>query len=128
MRALVRPRALVVDDEPLLLRSFARLLRRMPVDLATAGSAEEALELLEAGPFDLVISDQGLPGLAGVDLLAIVRERWPAVVRVLLTGQGMPDALLAQAEAGAFVLLTKPCEPEALRALVQGLPPGDADD
>ena len=77
---------LFVDDEVNILKALTRLFRSEPVRVYTAQSGEEALSLLETEPIEVIVSDQRMPGLCGVELLAKVRERRPEVLRMMLTG------------------------------------------
>ncbi len=69
-----RHRVLAVDDEKSVLTSLRRLLRREPYELELAESAEEALELLEQRPATVVLSDQRMPGMTGIEMLREVRR------------------------------------------------------
>ncbi len=77
---------LFVDDEANILRAISRLLRHEPLNVLTASGSDEALALLEDHPTQVVVSDQRMPDMNGADLLAMVRERHPDVVRMMLTG------------------------------------------
>jgi len=77
---------LCVDDEPHILSSLRRLLKPHGYQFLGAGSAEEGIALLDSEKIDLVISDMRMPGMQGSEFLGIARERWPSVVRVMLTG------------------------------------------
>lgn len=79
------PLVLVVDDEELILRTFARVLSRSPVEVVTASNALQALAILHKRSVAVVLSDQRMPGPQGVDLLDTVRERWPGVRRILMS-------------------------------------------
>ncbi len=116
----VRPlRLLFVDDEPEVTRSIRALLRRSPHTVEIADSGEEALEKLAAGRFDMVVSDERMPGLQGSELLARVREEWPETVRVILTGQAdMAAVANAINKAEIFRFLMKPCGAEELRDVI----------
>lgn len=82
-----QPRVLIVDDDERVLRSLVRLMRRMPVQLVTATSAEVALEWIERdGPPSLLISDYQLGGMDGLSLLMRVRSEHPSVQLVLSSG------------------------------------------
>ena len=76
---------LAVDDEPLVLATLEKTLSA-EFELLTAPSAEDALALLATRTFDLVLADQKLPGMSGVQLLAQVKQRSPRTVRLLMTG------------------------------------------
>lgn len=82
---LERPRVLLVDDEPLVGRALYRMLSKS-ADVTLAGSAADAVALLERRPFDAVVSDYQMPGRDGLSLLEEVAERWPHVRRVLHSG------------------------------------------
>ncbi|MBU0514675.1 MAG: response regulator [Proteobacteria bacterium] len=119
----VTEKILFVDDEPNILESYTRVLRKnFAVDTALGG--ERALELLaENGPYAVVISDLRMPGLDGITLLSRVKDDWPDTVRIMLTGYADVDSAVSAVNEGAvFRFLTKPCEPETLvRALVAGI-------
>ncbi len=115
-----KPRILCVDDEPELL-SGVRLVLRKRFDVETAESGPEGLALLEtaqADPvtsFDAVVSDMRMPKMSGAEFLATVRERYPTLPRLLLSGQSDLDAAIAAInEAKIFRFLTKPCPPPVL--------------
>lgn len=78
---------LFVDDEKQILKSLKRMLMDTDYDLYTAGSGQEALEILEEEPeMDLIISDMRMPIMDGFQLLSEVKKRFPHVVRVILSG------------------------------------------
>ena len=112
-----RPRILCVDDEPLVLRSLAAALRKH-FEIVPANGAREALALLEREPgFRVVLSDYRMPGMDGGAFLALVRERFPMVIRMLLSGAGAESLALDDSDL-VFRVLSKPC-PRA--TLVQAL-------
>lgn len=100
---------LAVDDEVFILNSLKRLLRKSCFDLRTAGSAEEAWALFQQRPADIVLSDQRMPGMSGVQLLARVRDRSPDTVRIILSGysdaQSITDAIN---EGAVYKFVAKP--------------------
>lgn len=114
---------LFVDDDPNILASFLRQLRkRFSVD--TALGAAKAFELMKVqGPYAVVVSDFMMPGMDGVELLGRVLQRSPDTVRILLTGYAnVETAIRAVNEGNIFRLLTKPVELDTLgRALVDGI-------
>ena len=111
---------LFVDDEVNILKSLARLFRADGVRVFTASSAPEALALLATEPIQVVVSDQRMPGTTGAKLLAQVRERWPEVARILLTGYAeIQVAIEAINQGEIFRLLTKPWNDAELRATVR---------
>lgn len=113
------PIVLLVDDEPRVLSALSRGLRREDVQVETASNGREALARLSAGSVALVISDQKMPGMQGIELLATVRERSPSTARILLTGWSgeIPQAELDR--AGLFALIAKPWDDGELRRAVR---------
>ncbi|MCB9563072.1 MAG: response regulator [Kofleriaceae bacterium] len=96
-----RARILVVDDEPLNLDLLRRTLQR-DFDVAVASSAAEAVTWLdaEAGAVAVVLCDQLMPGRSGTELAAEIRERWPGVKFVLVTGVDEAEEVVAAQKAG----------------------------
>jgi CheY-like chemotaxis protein len=86
-------RVLVVDDVPIVLTSLRRVLERAAFDVATADSGAAALAHLETAEADLVVTDFMMPGMNGIELLRVVKERWPRARRAMLTAQADQDLL-----------------------------------
>jgi response regulator RpfG family c-di-GMP phosphodiesterase len=97
---LPEPTLLFVDDEPSILSSLRRLCRPQGYRVLVAESGAAALEILEREPVDLIVSDMRMPQMDGAQLLAIVRERWPEVVRLLLTGYADISSTIAAINHG----------------------------
>ncbi len=115
-----KPVVLFVDDERNALESYARVLRGEPYSIVLASSGEKALEILEQRNVDLLISDQEMPGMKGTRLLAAVRDSYPGVTRILLTGTGSLDVALAAINEGeVFRFLTKPVDARHLAATIR---------
>ena len=112
-------RVLVVDDEAAIRDSLRELLRR-EFEVVTAGSAAEALELLEEEAPALVLSDQRMPGTTGSQLLARVFQVAPEVTRILITGYADLGAVIEAVNDGRiFYYVTKPWEADQLLAIVR---------
>lgn len=113
-------RILFVDDEPMILAGLRRLLRpqRERWDMSFAGSGAEALALLESKPFDAVVTDMRMPAMDGAKLLELVRERYPATIRIVLSGYFESDAAM-RAVPVAHQFLAKPCDPEKLHEAIE---------
>ena len=77
---------LVVDDEQIVLDSAQKLLRKEPFEVLTARSAAEGLSLLEGGGIQVVLTDLKMPGMDGLELTKQVKQRWPAIPVVMVTG------------------------------------------
>lgn len=125
---LSKPAVLCVDDEPAILAALRRSLRKGGYEVLTSESPAEALELVCDPSIRLVISDQLMPQMSGVELLQEVRRRSPATAVLLLTGypEGMPGA--AGVAAGVRWVVSKPWDDEALHGIVEGLLSPEADD
>jgi putative nucleotidyltransferase with HDIG domain len=109
-----------VDDEANILKAVQRLLRHEPWKVRVASRGEEALEILEVEPAQVVISDQRMPEMSGVDLLSAVRARHPDVVRMMLTGNTeMSVAVEAINQGEIYRLITKPWNDEELKATIR---------
>lgn len=84
-------RVLLVDDEPTITRALSRLLRRAGFEVESANDPGVALEMLRVASFDVVISDERMPGGSGVDFLETCAREWPSMVRVLPAGMAADD-------------------------------------
>jgi two-component system, probable response regulator PhcQ len=103
---------LIVDDDPCLLDGMRRTLRREPYTVLTSQTCEEALDLLESTPVDVIISDQDMPGMSGTAFLKCVCERRPYITRFMLTGKATLDnAIDAINNGGISRFFVKPCDP-----------------
>ena len=115
------PRILVVDDERLGVDLLVRSLRGLG-EVQTSNCGEEAWSRVEAIDFDLVISDQRMPGMTGVELLTRVARRTVETGRILLTAYADIAATIAAINEGrVHAYLSKPCSPEELRATVESV-------
>ena len=115
-----RPLVLLVDDEPRILSSLQRTLRKEPYDIATAAGVDEAMGRLEAAStIDVVVSDQRMPGRSGIELLKIIAQRWPTTERILLSGWTgeIPGEDIEAARL--FASLPKPWDEEELKSQIR---------
>ena len=114
-----RPVIMFVDDEPRVLKSMRAMFRR-DYDVLLANSGAEALEILTNNTVDVVVSDQRMPYMTGVDVLSEIKQRSPETVRILLTGYADLAAVEASInEAEVFKYLMKPCPADEVRGAVQ---------
>ena len=112
-------RILVVEDEPATLRLMARLLRGLGHGVETASTIASAYRAFEAGDFDLLVSDIGLPDGTGLDLMrraVALRGQIPAIA---LTGYGMQEDIARSREAGFTAHMTKPIDFGKLEAMIR---------
>lgn len=119
-RGTVKKRILFVDDEPLAFDSLQQMLDSQHDDweIAYAPDGDTALMLLDATPFDVIVSDLYMPQMDGAQLLKSVRDRFPGVVRIVLARHNELEAAL-RAVPVAHQFLVKPCDPGMLRVAVE---------
>jgi len=110
---------LFVDDEAMVTSGLQRMLRSMrdQWEMEFANSGPDALALMAARPFDLLVSDMRMPGMNGAQLLKETAARFPQTVRFILSGQA-DNELIMQCVGTAHQFLAKPCDPEKLKAAV----------
>jgi serine/threonine-protein kinase len=111
-------RVLFIDDEERILNAL-RALFRTTYDVYTAASGEEAFKLLEEHTFHIVVSDQRMPGVTGVELLREVKRMYPRTVRLLLTGYSDLTALVGSINDGeVFRYIKKPWDNDDIRMVM----------
>lgn len=107
---------LLVDDEENIIRSLLRLLRRDGYNILTAKSGAEGLEILKQNEVNVILSDQRMPEMNGVEFLNEVKELYPDTVRMVLSGYTDLNSVTDAINRGAiYRFLTKPWEDELLR-------------
>ena len=110
---------LVVDDEPDVVDSVHDLLRR-EFEVLKAKSAEEGIQLMQQHEVHIIMTDQRMPKITGVELLTKIRQRYPHAVRMLFTGFADLDSIVAAINQGhVYGFLTKPWEPGLLQTVVR---------
>lgn len=109
---------LLVDDEPTLLRAFARILEKRSEAIETYTTAREAMERVTRGGVEVVVSDITMPGMSGIELLRAIREHDADLPVLLMTGIPNVESATGAVEYGAFRYIVKPVEAEALRHAV----------
>lgn len=111
---------LLVDDEENVTSALVRLLRRDGYHILRAASGEEGLALLAENEVGVIISDQRMPGMTGVEFLSEVKTRYPDTIRIVLSGYTELNSVTEAINRGAiYKFLTKPWEDDLLRAHVQ---------
>ena len=110
---------LVIDDEPDVCDSVHDLLRR-EFRVLRAHNAQDGYRIMQEEEVHIVMSDQRMPQITGVELLAKVKARYPQAVRMLFTGFADLDSIIAAINQGhIFGFLKKPWQPEALETAVR---------
>jgi DNA-binding NtrC family response regulator len=112
----VAQRILIVEDERRLHEMLVAYLTEMGLEPAGAASAETALRLLEQQPFAIAIVDLNLPGMGGMDFCQRVRQRWPSIQLIILTGFGDLEMAKRAIRLDVVDFLTKPCGMDNLEA------------
>src|SRR5688572_8571127 len=105
-------RILIVDDDPALLDALSDALSlRMPgLSLTVADSGAAAILKMTEAEYDVIISDIKMPGMDGIALLAEIRNQWPDIPVLLITGHGETDMAIKALRGGAYDLIQKPLD------------------
>ena len=112
-------KVLVVDDDPVVGKSFDRVLSGKGYAVITASNAQEALNKLDAEDYDVVFTDIKMPGMSGLEMAEHVKERRPWLPVVIVTGYGSPDNEARAEAAGVSGFLRKPLSPEMIEGSAQ---------
>src|SRR5882672_9295175 len=113
-----RAKILIIDDEPQI-RVLLRDLLAESYDCTVVSSAEEALAVLDASDFDLVLSDINMGGISGLELVPHVHIRAPETVVVMISGQQGIETAIEAMHVGAFDYITKPFDLRHVEAAVR---------
>lgn len=116
------PTVLLVDDDPDLLEMLDRVLRREPYRIELAADGQQALRVLDAQKVKVavVVADERMPGMTGIELLEHLQTAHPEAVRIMLTGQASLElAQRAINDGQVFRFLTKPIEPRDLIRVIR---------
>ena len=111
---------LFVDDEPNILSGLKRMFRslRQEIDFHFVESGRDALDFMAEHKVDVIVSDMRMPGMDGATLLTLVQEKYPHVIRIMLTGQADEDSVLRTVGV-VHQLIAKPSDPETLREILE---------
>jgi two-component system, NtrC family, response regulator AtoC len=112
-------RILVVDDDPLIRRQLEGLYVTHAYAVESAANVQEALEKLSASDFTLAMVDMKMPGSDGITLISEIRERWPSVDVIMITGYGTIKGAVEAMRCGACDYITKPFEPDDILLATQ---------
>ncbi len=106
---------LAVDDEPHMLKLLERIItEKTPYKIVTTNNALEVPGLLEKARFDLIITDLKMPGMDGLDLLRLVKEKGRPEEVIIITAFGTMDSAVAALSHGVFDYITKPFKKEQI--------------
>ena len=110
---------LLVDDEEQFLSTTKKLLEKRAVDTTTCTNGFDALKILEKHRIDVVILDVKMPGFDGVEVLREIKQRYPLIEVIMLTGHASVESAVEGLKLGAFDYLMKPSAIEDIVAKVQ---------
>ena len=110
---------LIVEDEETLRESIKRIFTKEGYAVDAAESAERGLALLEAGVYDVIISDIILPGMDGIEMLTRVREQMPDQIFIVVTAYASLDTSVKALRAGAYDYIMKPIIHEEIKQIVR---------
>ena len=105
---IAKEQILVVDDEEDLRQAIVEILTSDGFEVYGVATAEQAQEMLSQTPFDVLITDNNLPGKSGVDLLEETLSRYPEIVGIVITGFGTIETAVQAIKTGAYNYLSKP--------------------
>ncbi|MBU0983645.1 MAG: response regulator [candidate division Zixibacteria bacterium] len=111
--------ALLIDDEEELVSTLVERLAYRGIEARYAVNGPQALELMENHPFDVVLLDLKLPGMSGSEVLAVIKQKWPGVPVIMITGHGGGEDAPMSELARAHDCLTKPVSIEILIAKME---------
>ena len=114
-----RIRLLLVDDEVGYLEVLSKRLGKRNLDVTTANSGQQAIQLLRRNDFDVAVVDLKMTDMDGIDVLQVFKKMDPDLSVIILTGHGSEQAAREGIEKGAFDYLTKPCDLESLLDIIQ---------
>lgn len=107
------PKVLIVDDEEPILEEYGGLFDSQPIDILTASDPQNAISLLTDQSITVLVTDQRMPSMTGLELVKKAREISPDTVRLILTAHADQDAMLKAINVGqVFRFLIKPCDPQ----------------
>jgi DNA-binding NtrC family response regulator len=117
-KSMPKASILLVDDDPLILRSLALVLEREGYEVTRAEGGTRGLELVREHAFDVVVTDFNMPGVDGMQLLREVRARKPDCEVVLITGYGTVEQAVEAIKLGAYDYICKPIIDEEMKVVI----------
>jgi len=123
---MITEKILVVDDEETVCHSIKKVLSRKGYSVSQAPTVEDALSLLKEMSFDLVITDLMIPGTSGMELLQIIRDHYPELDVIMITGYASIESAVKATRLGAAAYLPKPFTPDELTAVTENTITGRA--
>jgi len=109
---------LIIDDEPIVLKSCLRIFKNEDIDIDTAASGEEGIEKIDAGRFDIVITDLMMPGIGGMEVVKHIKAGYSDIIVIIFTGYATVETAREALKLGVFDYIPKPFTPSELRDVV----------
>ena len=117
---MMKPLVLLVDDEVPFVETMTKRLKKRDLNVNTAFSGKEALEVLDKNRnTDVVILDVKMPGMDGIETLGEIKKSYPLSEVVMLTGHGTIESAIEGMKKGAYDYLLKPCDIDQLMLKVE---------
>jgi DNA-binding NtrC family response regulator len=113
------PRILVIDDELSICQNCIKILSKIECEVEYALNGYDALGMMEAEPFEVIITDLKMSSLGGMEVLSRVKAAYPDTVVIVITGYASVSSVVEVMKMGAFDYLPKPFTPEELRGVVR---------
>ena len=116
---MAKAKILVVDDEEIVLKSCRKILESGGHQVYTALSGQEVFDLLEKEPVDIIFTDMKMPAIDGIEVLERVKEKYPDILVVMITGYSTVQSAVQAMELGAFDYIPKPFTPGEVLTVVE---------
>ncbi len=116
---MITKKILVVDDEENVCQSVKKILSRKGYQVSQALTVDDAVKLINDMTFDLVITDLMIPGTSGMDLVQIIREKYPELDVIMITGYASIESAVKATKLGASAYLPKPFTPDELTKVTE---------
>jgi DNA-binding NtrC family response regulator len=116
---MITQKILVVDDEENVCQSIKKVLSRKGYDVSQALTVDDAVKLIKEMTFDLVITDMMIPGTSGLELLQIIRDHYPELEVIMITGYASIESAVSATKLGATAYLPKPFTPDELTKVTE---------
>jgi len=113
-------RILIVDDDETVRRSYLRSLESLSCSIEAASDGEQALQTMQAKPFDVVLLDMRMPGQDGLSVLRTIKQKWPESEVVIITGYPTVDSAKEAVRLGAYDYISKPVAPQDVINVTDG--------
>jgi DNA-binding NtrC family response regulator len=115
-----KTKILIVDDEPVVRMAYSRILASDQSLVEAVGNGADALKRLAEQPFDVVLLDLRMPGMDGMAVLQAIKQSWPDVEVIIITGYAGIDTVKQSVALGAFDYLAKPVGPDDVMNVTNG--------